>query len=92
MERTITDFAEAVRTETIKKLGGEYQVTVETKNKNNKAVYTGLHISRKGMEAEPLVYLDDYFKQYQKQWNVWSEPAEKRVRLWRSDSFLNMKT
>ena len=65
MERTITDFAEAVRTETIKKLGGEYQVTVETKNKNNKAVYTGLHISRKGMEAEPLVYLDDYFKQYQ---------------------------
>ncbi len=65
MERTITDFAEAVRTETIKKLGGEYQVTVETKNKNNKAVYTGLHISRKGMEAEPLVYLDDYFRQYQ---------------------------
>ncbi len=31
MERTITDFAEAVRTETMKKLGGEYQVTVETK-------------------------------------------------------------
>ena len=45
MERTITDFAEAVRTETMKKLGGEYQVTVETKNKNNKAVYTGPRIT-----------------------------------------------
>lgn len=80
MERTITDFAEAVRTETIKKLGGEYQVTVETKNKNNKAVYTGLHISRKGMEAEPLVYLDDYFKQYQNGNMTVSEAVECVVR------------
>ena len=80
MERTITDFAEAVRTETIKKLGGEYQVTVETKNKNNKAVYTGLHISRKGMEAEPLVYLDDYFRQYQNGNMTVPEAAECVVR------------
>ena len=80
MERTITDFAEAVRTETIKKLGGEYQVTVETKNKNNKAVYTGLHISRKGMEAEPLVYLDDYFRQYQNGNMTVSEAVECVVR------------
>ena len=80
MERTITDFAEAVRTETIKKLGGEYQVTVETKNKNNKAVYTRLHISRKGMEAEPLVYLDDYFRQYQNGNMTVSEAVECVVR------------
>lgn len=80
MERTITDFAEAVRTETMKKLGGEYQVTVETKNKNNKAVYTGLHISRKGMEAEPLVYLDDYFRQYQNGNMTVPEAAECVVR------------
>lgn len=80
MKKTITDFAEAVRTETIKKLGGEYQVTVETKNKNNKAVYTGLHISRKGMEAEPLVYLDDYFKQYQNGNMTVSEAVECVVR------------
>lgn len=56
----ITSFAEAVRTEIVKKLGTEYQVTVERKNKNNKVIYTGLHISKKGMKAEPLVYLDDY--------------------------------
>ena len=83
MERTITDFAEAVRTETIKKLGGEYQVTVETKNKNNKAVYTGLHISRKGMEAEPLVYLDDYFRQHQNGNMTVPEAAECVVRAGR---------
>lgn len=51
MKKTITDFAEAVRTETVKKLGGEYQVTIETKNKNNKVVYTRLHIRKKGMES-----------------------------------------
>ena len=76
MKKTITDFAEAVRTETIKKLGGEYQVTVETKNKNNKVVYTGLHIRKKGMESEPLVYLDDYFRQYQSGNMTITEAAE----------------
>ena len=47
MERTITDFAEAVRTETIKKLGRDCQITIETKKINNKGVCTGLHIRKK---------------------------------------------
>lgn len=64
MERTITGFAEAVRTETIKKLGRDYQITIETKKINNKGVCTGLHIRKKGMEPETLVYLDGYFRQY----------------------------
>ncbi len=76
MKKTITDFAEAVRTETVKKLGGEYQVTIETKNKNNKVVYTRLHIRKKGMESEPLVYLDDYFRQYQSGNMTITEAAE----------------
>ena len=76
MKKTITDFAEAVRTETVKKLGREYKVTIETKSKNNKVVYTGLHIRKKGMESEPLVYLDDYFRQYQNGNMTISEAAE----------------
>lgn len=64
MERTITGFAEAVRTETIKKLGRDCQITIETKKINNKGVCTGLHIRKKSMEPETLVYLDSYFRQY----------------------------
>lgn len=82
----ITSFAEAVRTETVKKLGTEYQVTVERKNKNNKVIYTGLHISKKGMKAEPLVYLDDYFEQYQKGNMTLSETVEYVARASRGKS------
>lgn len=82
----ITSFAEAVRTEIVKKLGTEYQVTVERKNKNNKVIYTGLHISKKGMKAEPLVYLDDYFEQYQKGNITLSETVEYVARASRGKS------
>lgn len=60
----IESFAEIVKDTVEEQLGKEYEVTIHKVNKNNGVVYTGLHVGKEGINAAPVIYLDNQFEQY----------------------------
>ena len=88
----IQDFAEIVKNNVEKKIGKDYQVTVQKAAKNNGVIYTGLCIKRNGLDAAPLIYLDDYFEKYKKNYITLLEVTEHVIRYGRKESqFVDIK-
>lgn len=57
-------FANAVRKEIQKKLGGGYDISVITNIKNNSTKYTGIMFRRGRKITSPTVYINDLYVQY----------------------------
>lgn len=58
----IESFAEIVKDTVEEQLGKEYEVTIHKVHKNNGVVYTGLHVGKEGINAAPVIYLDNQFE------------------------------
>ncbi len=91
-DMNIQDFAEIVKNNVEKKIGKDYQVTVQKAAKNNGVIYTGLCIKRNGLDAAPLIYLDDYFEKYKKNYITLLEVTEHVIRYGRKENqFVDIK-
>ena len=62
----IGSFAEQVRSHVGKALGSCHSVSVHRASKNNGVYYTGLQISEDGLNISPIIYIDGYFREYEK--------------------------
>ena len=62
----IGSFAEQVRSRVGKELGSCHSVSIHRANKNNGVYYTGLRISEEGLNISPVIYIDRYFREYEK--------------------------
>ena len=62
----IGSFAEQVRSRVGRELGSCHSVSIHRANKNNGVYYTGLRISEEGLNISPVIYIDRYFREYEK--------------------------
>ena len=62
----IGSFAEQVRSRVVRELGSCHSVSIHRANKNNGVYYTGLRISEEGLNISPVIYIDRYFREYEK--------------------------
>lgn len=62
----IGSFAEQVMSRVGRELGSCHSVSIHRANKNNGVYYTGLRISEEGLNISPIIYLDRYFREYEK--------------------------
>ena len=62
---TMEAFAGTVKTAMEAHYGDEYRITIQSVNKNNGLVLTGITILRKDCNIAPTIYLNQAFEQYQ---------------------------
>lgn len=62
---TVEAFAGTVKTAMEAHYGDEYRITIQSVNKNNGLVLTGITILRKDCNIAPTIYLNQAFEQYQ---------------------------
>lgn len=62
---TMEAFAGTVKTAMEAHYGDEYRITIQSVNKNNGLVLTGITILRKDCNIAPTIYLNQVFEQYQ---------------------------
>ena len=62
----IGSFAEQVRSRVGRGLDSGHSVSIQRVNKNNGVYYTGLQISEHGLTISPIIYIDRYFREYEK--------------------------
>lgn len=62
----IGSFTEQVRSRVGMELDSGYSVSVHKVNKNNGVIYTGLRIAADGSDISTVIYVDRYFRDYEK--------------------------
>lgn len=63
--KTLEIFADTIKTAIEATYGEDYKVSTSKVNKTNDVEFTGISISHKNSNIAPVIYLDEFFKDYQ---------------------------
>lgn len=61
----LEEFALEVQQEVEKRMGSEFEVSLQDVHKNNHVIMQGLCVKKKGLNIAPTVYLESFFEAYQ---------------------------